>query len=112
MNEIIQTIQKIFDTTIDYKTDDDTVACLSNQVIKFIVLAPYEGSDMKWALRISTKAAFDRWSNSTAIYEKFNTFYGVLEYIENNHIEILNTLLSYLTEEYRDLEEVMMQNGR
>lgn len=71
----------------------------------YMVVAPHNGTDFQWVLRVSTRSAFDRWANSTAIEEFFDTDIEVRDYLYENQLEIHKALLAYLSEKYDELEE-------
>jgi hypothetical protein len=71
----------------------------------YMIVAPHRGTDNRWMLRVSTRSAFDRWANSTAIEEFFDTDVEVCNYLYEHQLDIYKTLLSYLSEEYDELDE-------
>ena len=71
-------------------------------IIRYLFVAPNEGTNYMWMVRISTIAAFDRWANSVAIERFFNSEEEVISYLNNNQLEIYKVLLSYLSEEYEE----------
>ena len=71
---------------------NDTVICL--------VVAPHSGTNNRWMVRFSTVAAFDRWANSCAIEEFFDTKETVIQYLMEKQIDIYKQLLIYLSLEY------------
>jgi hypothetical protein len=68
-----------------------------------LVVAPHSGTGHKWMLRASTRSAFDRWANSTAVEEFFDTPQDVCQYLQEHPLELYRKLLCYLSEEYEDL---------
>ena len=60
----------------------------------------------RWMLRVSTKSAFDRWANSTAVEEFFDSDIELCNYLHKHQLDIYKDLVEYLSEEYDDLEEV------
>ena len=47
----------------------------------FMIVKPHSGTDNKWMLRVTTISAFDRWVNSTAIEEFFDTDIELCNYL-------------------------------
>ena len=41
--------------------------------ILFLVVEPHNGTNGKWMLRVAALVSFDRWANSTAVEEFFDT---------------------------------------
>jgi hypothetical protein len=68
--------------------------------VVYLVVAPHSGTDNRWMLRISTRSAFDRWANSTAIEEFFETDVDLCSYLYEHPLYIYKTLLAYLSEKY------------
>lgn len=96
-----------YKTETDCKIDEDRVYRIdaSTDTIICLVIAPHEGTNYKYMLRLSTRAAFDRWANSTPIEKFFDTEKEVVDYLKNNQLEIYKQLLVYLSEEYSELEQ-------
>lgn len=82
-----------------YKRKTDTIL--------FLVVEPHNGTNGKWMLRVAALASFDRWANSTAVEEFFDTETGLYNYLENNQLYIYKDVLRNLSEEY---EEMYMVN--
>lgn len=57
-------------------------------------------------LRVSTRSAFDRWANSTAIEEFFDSDIELCNYLHEHHLDIYKDLVEYLSSEYDDVAEV------
>jgi hypothetical protein len=53
----------------------------TNQIINLMVVSPHEGTKNRWMLRIAPMATFDRWANSTAIEQFFNSPEDVAFYL-------------------------------
>jgi hypothetical protein len=86
-----------FDEMYGYiNANTDTIICM--------IVAPHEDIDNKYLVRFSSRAAFDRRANSTAIEKFFDTEKEIVDYLKNNQINILNELIDYLSDEYWDLE--------
>lgn len=77
--------------------------------VYFLIVSPHSGNDNKWMLRVSTIAAFDRWSNSTAVEEFFETEIELCNYLYDHQLDIYKGLLKYLSSEYEDLDEFLGQ---
>lgn len=71
----------------------------------YMIVAPHSGTDNRWMLRVSTRSAFDRWANSTAVEEFFETEIEVCNYLYEHQLDIYKMLLAYLSEEYDELDE-------
>ena len=50
--------------------------------------------------------SFDRWANSTAVEEFFDTEIGLRNYLENNQLCIYKDVLRNLSEEYEEMYRV------
>lgn len=68
--------------------------------ILFLVVEPHNGTNGKWMLRVAALVSFDRWANSTAVEEFFDTETGLRNYLENNQLYIYKNVLRNLSEEY------------
>lgn len=71
-------------------------------IARYLVVSPHSGTDNKWMLRVTTISAFDRWANSTAVEEFFETEIQLCLYLYDNQLEIYKTLLEYLSLEYEE----------
>jgi hypothetical protein len=78
-----------------------------DDIISFMIVAPHSGTNNQYMLRVSTLSAFDRWANSTAIEKFFNTEFELIDYLNEHQLDIYKELLSYLSEEYNELDAVM-----
>ncbi len=85
-----------YETTLQAKTD----------TILFLVVKPHSGTNGKWMLRVAALASFDRWANSTAVEEFFDTEIGLRNYLENNHLYIYKDVLRSLSAEYEEMYRV------
>lgn len=83
-------------TTLQAKTD----------TILFLVVEPHNGTNGKWMLRVAALVSFDRWANSTAVEEFFDTGTGLRNYLENNQLYIYKDVLRSLSEEYEEMHRV------
>ena len=82
-----------YETTLQAKTD----------TIIFMVVEPHNGTNGKWMLRVAALVSFDRWANSTAVEEFFDTETGLRNYLENNQLHIYKDILRSLSEEYEKM---------
>ena len=89
-----------FDGYLEARTD----------TILYDVVSPHIGTDYKWMLRVSTISAFDRWANSTAIEEFFNSSIELCLYLHNHQLDIYKDLLNYLSRQYDELEEAFEES--
>lgn len=85
-----------YETTLQAKTD----------TILFLVVEPHNDTNGKWLLRAAALASFDRWANSTAVEEFFDTEIGLRNYLENNQLYIYKDVLRSLSEEYEEMYRV------
>ena len=76
----------------------------TNTVI-YMVVSPHNGTKNRWLLRITTVSAFDRWANSTAIEEFFDTDIELCNYLYEHQLRIYKELLEYLSLEYDEATE-------
>ena len=75
------------------------------ETVLYLIVAPHSGTDGRWMLRITTIAAFDRWANSTAIQEFFDSEIELCNYLYEHQLDIYKNLLEYLSEEYDEATE-------
>lgn len=73
----------------------------------YMIVSPHSGTNNRWMLRVSTIAAFDRWANSTAVEEFFETEIELCNYLYNYELDIYKDLLEYLSLEYEDATEIL-----
>ena len=73
--------------------------------VLFMVVEPHEGTKERWMLRVSPMASFDRWANSTAIEEFFDTEAELCNYLNENQLRIYKSLLDYLSNDYEEIYE-------
>lgn len=71
----------------------------------FMVVEPHSGTKNRWMLRVSTRSAFNRWANSTAIEEFFDTDIELCNYLYEHQLDIYKDLIKYLSREYDDVTE-------
>ena len=83
--------------------DDGYLEAIADE-IHYLIVEPHSGTNNKWMLRVTTKSAFDRWANSTAIEEFFETDIKLYNYLSNHQLDIYKRLLEYLSLEYEELE--------
>lgn len=74
--------------------------------ILFLVVKPHKGTNGKWMLRVAALASFDRWANSTAVEEFFDTEICLHNYLENNHLNIYKDVLRKLSDEYEEMYRI------
>ncbi len=74
--------------------------------ILFRVVEPHSGTNGRWMLRVAALASFDRWTNSTAVEEFFDTETDLCNYLENNQFDIYKNVLKRLSEEYEEMYRV------
>lgn len=75
------------------------------KTVLYMIVEPHSGTDNKWMLRITTISAFDRWANSRAIEEFFETSIELCNYLYEHQLDIYKQLLEYLSSEYDDLTQ-------
>lgn len=85
-----------FETMLQAKTD----------TILFMVVEPHSGTNGKWMLRAAALVSFDRWANSTAVEEFFDTETGLRNYLENNQLYIYKDVLRNLSDKYEEMYRV------
>ena len=74
-------------------------------VAHFMIVEPHSGTDNRWMLRVTTRSAFDRWANSTAVEIFFETDIELCNYLYTNQLDIYKNLLEYLSSEYDEETE-------
>lgn len=84
----------------------ETTLQAKNDTILFLVVEPHNGTNGKWTLRAAALASFDRWANSTAVEEFFDTEIGLRNYLENNQLYIYKDVLRSLSAEYEEMYRV------
>ena len=90
-----------------YKVDEyETTLQAKTDTILFLVVEPHDGTNGKWMLRVAALVSFDRWANSTAVEEFFDTETGLCNYLENNQLYIYKDVLRSLSEEYEEMYRV------
>lgn len=76
-----------------------------NDFVLAVIVSPHSGTKYRWMVRFSTISAFDRWANSIAIEEFFESKEDVEKYLRENKTQIYAELLKYLSREYEELWE-------
>lgn len=90
-----------------YEVDEyEGILQAKTDTILFLVVEPHNGTNGKWMLRATALASFDRWANSTAVEEFFDTETGLCNYLENNQLYIYKDVLRSLSEEYEEMYRV------
>lgn len=74
-------------------------------IVHYLIVEPHSGTNNRWMLRITTRAAFDRWANSTGFEEFFTTETELSNFLQTEQLNIYKELLRYLSKEYEELEE-------
>lgn len=77
----------------------------------FMIVEPHSGTKNRWMLRVSTRTAFDRWANSTAIEEFFDSDIELCNYLYDHQLDIYKDLIKYLSSEYDDIAEEYQQEN-
>lgn len=77
----------------------------TTNTVHYMIVSPHSGTDNRWMLRVTTVSAFDRWANSTAVQEFFDTDIELCNYLYEHKLEIYENLLEYLSKEYDELDE-------
>lgn len=85
---------------------DGHLEAKTNTVL-YMIVSPHSGTNNRWMLRVSTIAAFDKWANSTAVEEFFETEVELCIYLYDHQLEIHKDLLKYLSLEYEDAIEIL-----
>lgn len=73
--------------------------------VLYLIVEPHSGTEGRWMLRVTTMSAFDRWANSTAIQEFFDSEIELCNYLYEHQLDIYKNLLEYLSEEYDEIAE-------
>lgn len=76
-----------------------------SDTIAALVVSPHSGTNGKWMIRVSPSASFDRWANSTAIEEFFDTSREVVNFLICDLVRIYQKLLERLSQDYEELME-------
>ena len=75
--------------------------------VLYMIVEPHSGTNNRWMLRITTISAFDRWANSRAIEEFFDSEIELCNYLYEHQLDIYKQLLEYLSKEYDDIAECL-----
>lgn len=73
------------------------------KIAHYLIVEPHNGTKDRWMLRVTTRSAFDRWANSTAVEGFFETDIDLCDYLQRCQLRIYKGLLSYLSKEYDEL---------
>lgn len=73
-------------------------------IITTVVIAPHEGNEYKWVLRLSPAVSFDRWANSSHIEECFESANDMREYLYRMRLVIYAQLFEILSDDYDELK--------
>lgn len=74
-------------------------------IVHYLIVEPHSGTNNRWMLRITTRAAFDRWADSTGFERFFTTETELCKFLQTEQLNIYKELLRYLSNEYEKLEE-------
>ena len=98
----MENIKKWFEN--DYENYDiveyDMHLEATTSLVHYMIVEPHSGTDNRWLLRVTTRSAFDRWANSTAIEEFFENSIELCNYLYEHQLDIYKQLLEYLSLEY------------
>ena len=72
------------------------------KTVLYMIVTPHSGTNNKWMLRVTTISAFDRWANSTAIEEFFDTDIELCIYLYEHQLDIHKNLLECLSVGYEE----------
>lgn len=97
------------DENYEIRTCDNDCLLVENDTAMFEILPPHDG--LKWLLRIAPISGFDRWSNSTAIEEWFESAENICNYLHENQTNIYKTLLKYLSSDYDEIYNISLIMG-
>ena len=90
-----------------YEVDEsEMILQAKTDTILFLVTEPHSGTNGKCMLRVAAYVSFDRWANSTAVEEFFDTEIGLRNYLENNQLYIYKDVLRSLSAEYEEMYRV------
>lgn len=73
----------------------------------FMIVEPHNGTNNRWMLRVAAISSFDRWANSTAVEEFFNTDIELCNYLYEHQLNIYKDLLRRLSEDYDEIEALV-----
>ena len=89
-----------------YEVDKYETLQAKTDTVLFLVVEPHSGTNGRWMLRVAALASSDRWANSTAVEEFFDTETDLCNYLENNQFGIYKNVLKRLSEEYEEMYRV------
>lgn len=87
------------------KDDDGTITHIytGKDDLYFVIIAPHEGNDFKYLLRVNPKKTFDRWS--VCDWDRsFPYAYQLVEYLEENMLKIYQDILEIYIDYYWESE--------
>ena len=93
-NDTINNGQKYEITEYDINLEARTDTAL------FMIVEPHSRTNNKWMLRVAPISSFDRWANSTAVEEFFDTDIEVCNYLYDHQLDIYKDLLKRLSDDY------------
>ena len=97
------------DENYEIRTCDNDCLLVKNDTAMFEIVPPHDG--LKWLLRIAPISGFDRWSNSTAIEEWFESAENICNYLHEHKTKIYKTLLKYLSSDYDEIYNISLIMG-
>ena len=90
-----------------YEVDEyEATLQAKSDTILFLFVNPVYGSNVICMFRVAAMVSFDRWANSSAVEEFFDTEIGLRNYLENNQLCIYKDVLRNLSEEYEEMYRV------
>lgn len=77
----------------------------------FMIVEPHSGTNNKWMLRVTPISSFDRWANSTAVEEFFDTDIELCNYLHDHQLDIYKNLLRDLSDDYNEIYNQLSENN-
>lgn len=72
-------------------------------IAHFLIVSPHSGTNNRWMLRVAATASFDRWANSTAIEEFFDSSIELCLYLYDHQLDIYKELLGSISKDYAEV---------
>ena len=101
--KIVHVLKSKYHLNVDISKESHLYA--TNDMINLMVVAPHEGTQNKWMLRVGPMVTFDRWANSTSIERFFDRPAHVAAYLEEQMDYVYKRLFESLSNEIKEERE-------
>lgn len=106
MNEIFDYLDSNYNIYDSYENNNKlTHIYAEDNLLYYCIIAPHEGNDYSFLLRVNTKKTFDRWS-ICEFEEKFSTSEKLIKFLKKDKERIYREILAEVLEYHvKDFEE-------